>query len=126
MDLLTGKITYFNLIGGCKGYSCIDEYVYTPHYSFAVVTDEKKMKNLSSELKAGKELEKHKERIMKKNQGTSIQMKKVVNLEFQKQINSEKVTIGFQPTIKKVEGLKEVKIPLKEGLGGFGVTLKRP
>jgi ribosome-binding factor A len=69
------------------------------------VIDEKKMKNLPSELKAAKELEKHKER-MKNKQGTSMMMKKVVNLEFQKQANSEKVRIGLQQTIKKVEGLK--------------------
>jgi hypothetical protein len=43
------------------------------------VVDEKKMKNLSSEMRAAKDLERHKERMMKKNmQTTPMTMKKVL------------------------------------------------
>ena len=51
IDLDTQQVTHFNLNGGCKGYSCTDGYTYTPHYSFAVVIDEKKMKGLKKEIK---------------------------------------------------------------------------
>lgn len=35
----TKEVSYLNLNGGCKGYSCLDDYVYTPHYSLAIVED---------------------------------------------------------------------------------------
>lgn len=35
---------FFTLDGGCLGYSCIDNYVYTPHYSFVIALDAYKMK----------------------------------------------------------------------------------
>ena len=83
MDLETKKITHFNLNGGCKGYSCIDGYTYTPHYSFAVVIDEKKMKGLQKEIKQDEAINKHKERMaMKKIESTPVANKKVVNIEF--------------------------------------------
>jgi hypothetical protein len=45
------------------------------------VIHEKKMKSLSLEMRVVRDLERHKERIMKKNiQGTPINMKKVVNV----------------------------------------------
>jgi hypothetical protein len=72
-------VIFYNLNGGCKGYSCIDKYVYTPHYSFVLVVDEKKMK--SGVIRQIKDTNKHKERIMKKNlESTPIANKKVITL----------------------------------------------
>lgn len=67
-------------------------------------------------MKAVKAIEKHKERMMKKNTGTPIAMKKVVNVEFKKEpmyMNPEQVARFMQPSSRKVDGTKEVKISLK-------------
>jgi hypothetical protein len=80
-------------------------------------------------MRAAKEMAKHKERMMKKTQGTPIVMKKVINFEFKKEemlVNPEQVSVSMQPVRKKVDTLKEVKISLKEGLGGFIDPFKMP
>lgn len=91
--------------------------------------DEKKMKKVPVEVKLARDLAKHKERMNKKNTGTPMTMKKVVNMEFKKEalyMNPEQVGPFVQPTSKKVETLKEIKLSLKEGLGGFADPFKMP
>jgi hypothetical protein len=116
VDLDTKEIIYFNLNGGCKGYSCTEYYVYTPHYSFAIVRDEKKMKTVGKEMRNIKEMNKHKERIMKKKQqeSTPIASKKVVNIEFKTFKNEAQEPFSNVFVGKKEEVVKYVKILPKE------------
>ena len=37
MNLQTGEKKELKLVGGCKGISIEDEFVYRPHYSFAII-----------------------------------------------------------------------------------------
>lgn len=123
IDLETKKVTYFNLNGGCKGYSCTDGYTYTPHYSFAIVIDEKKMKNLKKEIKQDDAINKHKERMTnKKAEGTPIANKKVVNIEF-KNIKLEMPSNPYELGFKKMYPKKELKMTQNVFIGSLLMPL---
>ena len=44
INVITGEKKEVKLLGGCKGISIEDNYVYRPHYSYAIVFNKNKKK----------------------------------------------------------------------------------